>query len=66
MAKSISGCVTQYKMHNLTLARNMLIEQQKATNSPSIWAQLDEEINDLNKRLEDIECQITKNDSQET
>ena len=63
---SISGCVTQHKIHNLTLARNMLIEQQKATNSPSIWAQLDEEISDLNKRLEDIECQITKNDSQET
>ena len=43
----------------------MLIEQQKATNSPSIWAQLDEEINDLNKILEDIECQITKKDSLE-
>ena len=63
---SISGCVTQAKIHNLTLARDMLIKQQKATNSPSIWAQLDEEINDLNKILEDIECQITKNDSQET
>ena len=63
---SISGCVTQAKIHNLTLARDMLIKQQKATNSPSVWAQLDEEINDLNKILEDIECQITKNDSQET
>ena len=63
---SINGCVTQSKIHNLILARDMLVKQQKATNSPSIWAQLDEEISDLNKRLEDIECQISKKNSQET
>ena len=62
--------MTQYKLHlnNLTLARDMLIKQQKATNSPSVWAQLDEDIQDLNKRLGELECQMDKisDNSQET
>ena len=68
--KNTNGCVTQYKLHlnNLTLARDMLIKQQKATNSPSVWAQLDEDIQDLNKRLGELECQMDKisDNSQET
>ena len=46
----------------------MLIKQQKATNSPSVWAQLDEDIQHLNKRLGELECQMDKisDNSQET
>ncbi len=51
---NINGCVTQCRLHNLKVARDMLIKQQKATNSPSVWAQLDEEIQDLNKRLGEL------------
>ena len=68
--KNTNGCVTQYKLHlnNLTLARDMLIKQQKATNSHSVWAQLDEDIQDLNKRLGELKCQMDKisDNSQET
>ena len=48
------------------MALKCLTELQDATNSPSVWAQLDEEKIEIIEKIEDIECQITKKDSQET
>ena len=42
-----------------------LKENQKATKSPSVWAQIDEEIKHFESIIEDLKCQIKKN-SQET
>lgn len=63
---SISGCEMQIRLNNLQMALKCITELQNATNSPSVWAQLDEERIDLIEKIEDIKCQITKKDSQET
>lgn len=63
---SISGCAMQIRLNNLRMALKCITELQNATNSPSVWAQLDEERIDLIEKIEDIKCQITKKDSQET
>ena len=63
---SISGCAMQVRLNNLKMALKCITELQNATNSPSVWAQLDEERIDLIEKIEDIKCQITKKDSQET
>lgn len=63
---SISGCAMQIRLNNLQMALKCITELQNATNSPSVWAQLDEERIDLIEKIEDIKCQITKKDSQET
>ena len=62
---SISGCAMQIRINNLKKALKCLTELQNATNSPSVWAQLDEEKVEIIEKIEDIECQITKKDSQE-
>ena len=62
---SISGCAMQIRLNNLQMALKCITELQNATNSPSVWAQLDEERIDLIEKIEDIKCQITKKDSQE-
>ncbi len=56
----------QIRLNNLQMALKCITELQNATNSPSVWAQLDEERIDLIEKIEDIKCQITKKDSQET
>ena len=63
---SINGCAMQIRLNNLKMALKCLTELQDATNSPSVWAQLDEEKIEIIEKIEDIECQITKKDSQET
>ena len=63
---SISGCEMQIRLNNLQMALKCITELQNATNSPSVWAQLDEERIELIEKIEDIKCQITKKDSQET
>lgn len=63
---SISGCAMQIRLNNLQMALKCITELQNATNSPSVWAQLDEERIELIEKIEDIKCQITKKDSQET
>ena len=63
---SINGCVMlQIRLNNTKVALKVVLENQKATKSPSVWAQLEEEVLDLQSRIKDIECQIKKN-SQET
>ena len=62
---SISGCAMQIRLNNLRMALKCITELQNATNSPSVWAQLDEEKVEIIEKIEDIECQITKKDSQE-
>ena len=55
----------QIRLNNLKMALKCIIELQNATNSPSVWAQLDEERIDLIEKIEDTECQISKKNSQE-
>ena len=59
---SISGCVMlQVRLNNAKVALKVVLVNQKATKSPSVWAQLEEEVLDLQSRIKDIECQIKKN-----
>ena len=50
----------QVQINNLTKALEVLLKQQKATGSPSIWAQLDGEIKDLESKIEEIRNGTTK------
>lgn len=53
------------RLNNYEKGLKALKENQKATKSPSVWAQIDEEIKDFESIIEDLKCQIKK-DSQET
>lgn len=62
---SISGCVMlQVRLNNAKVALKVVLVNQKATKSPSVWAQLEEEVLDLQSRIKDIECQIKKNSAE--
>ena len=62
---SINGCVMlQIRLNNAKVALKVVLGNQKATKSPSIWAQLEEEVLDLESRIKDIECQIKKNSAE--
>ena len=62
---SISGCVMlQVRLNNTKVALKVVLVNQKATKSPSVWAQLEEEVLDLQSRIKDIECQIKKNSAE--
>ena len=56
----------QIRLNNAKIALKVVKEKQNSTKSPSVWAQLEEEVLDLESRIKDIECQITKKESQET
>ena len=53
------------RLNNYKKGIKALKQHQASTKSPSVWAQLEEEVLDLESRIKDIECQITKKNSQE-
>ena len=53
------------RLNNYEKGLKALKENQEATKSPSVWAQIDEEIKHFESIIEDLKCQIKKN-SQET
>jgi len=62
---SINGCEMLIRLNNYKKGLKALKEHQATTKSPSVWAQLEEEVLDLQSRIKDLECQITKKNSQE-
>ena len=54
----------QVRLNNTKVALKVVLVNQKATKSPSVWAQLEEEVLDLQSRIKDIECQIKKNSAE--
>lgn len=52
------------RLNNYKKGIKALKEHQASTKSPSIWAQLEEEIEELTSKVKDIECQIKKNSAE--
>jgi protein subunit release factor A len=49
------------RLNNYKKGLKALKEHQAEVKSPSVWAQLEEEIKELSSKVKDIECQIKKN-----
>lgn len=58
---SINGCEMLIKLNNYKKGLKALKEHQAASKSPSVWAQLEEEVLDLESRIEELEWQIKTN-----
>ena len=52
------------RLNNYEKGLKALKENQKATKSPSVWAQIDEEIKHFESIIEDLKCQIKKNSAE--
>ena len=52
------------RLHNYKIALKVVLKNQLATKSPSVWAQLEEEVIDLTSRIEETKCQIKRSSAE--